>query len=90
VIVLREGYRVRLFTRNDWSDRYPWIFESALKIRTKQFVLDGEAVDIGVDGISDFAALQSRKYDYDGSPAPSTCRPATEMTCARLSLDTQG
>src|ERR1700761_5107175 len=59
LIVQREGKRVRLFTRNgyDWTARYPWIVESALKIKTTQFVLDGEAVVLGVDGISDFDAL---------------------------------
>ena len=31
----RDGDRVRLFTRNgyDWTKRYPWIVESALKHR---------------------------------------------------------
>ena len=28
---------------HDWSGRYPWIVESALKNRTSQFVVDGEA-----------------------------------------------
>jgi hypothetical protein len=46
LIVVREDQRVRVFTRNghDWSGRFPWIFESALKNRQKHFVLDGEAV----------------------------------------------
>jgi len=45
LIVARDGDRVRLFTRNghDWSNRYPWIVESALKNRHKQFAIDGEA-----------------------------------------------
>lgn len=61
--VERDGNRVRLFTKNaDWTDRYPWIVESALKNRQKQFILDGEAVVLGVDGISDFEALQFRKH----------------------------
>jgi len=33
--------------------------EAALKKRTKQFVIDGEAVILGVDGYSDFDALHS-------------------------------
>jgi bifunctional non-homologous end joining protein LigD len=37
--------------------------EAAREIRQKRFVLDGEAVILGVDGISDFNALHSRKYD---------------------------
>jgi len=34
----------------DWTKRYPWIAECALKNRIKQFVIDGEAVVLGVDG----------------------------------------
>ena len=54
LIVQRDGDRVRLFTRNgfDWSARYPVIVEAALRNRTKSFVIDGEAVLLGVDGIS--------------------------------------
>jgi ATP-dependent DNA ligase len=50
----REANRVRLFTRNgyDWTDRRPWIVEAALKNRHKRFVIDGEAVILGVGGIS--------------------------------------
>lgn len=61
----RDGDRVRLITRGgyNWTDRYPWIVEAARKIRQKRFVLDGEAVVLGVDGISDFDALHSRKHD---------------------------
>jgi len=42
---------VRLLTRNghDWTDRYPLIIESALRNRQTSFVLDGEAVLLGVD-----------------------------------------
>jgi ATP-dependent DNA ligase len=63
--VERDGDRVRLITRGgyDWSRRYPWIVESALKNRYKQFVIDGEAVILGVDGVSDFDALHSGKYN---------------------------
>jgi bifunctional non-homologous end joining protein LigD len=57
--------RVRLFIRNgyDWTSRYPLIVEAARRIRTKQFVLDGEAVLLGVDGISDFDELYSGKHN---------------------------
>src|SRR6185437_15215408 len=67
LIVHRDGDRVRLCTRNgyDWSHRYPWIVESALRNRTKQFVIDGEAVILGVDGNSDFDALHSGKQDNE-------------------------
>jgi bifunctional non-homologous end joining protein LigD len=65
--VERDGDRVRLFTRNgfDWTKRYSWIVEAALKNRIKQFVIDGEAVILGVDGIPDFNALHSHKHDHE-------------------------
>ena len=46
----RDGDRVRLLTRNghDWSSRYPWIAESALKHRSRHFVIDGDCSSIGV------------------------------------------
>jgi hypothetical protein len=43
--------------------RYPWITEAARKVRQKRFVLDGEAVILGVNGISDFNALHSGKHN---------------------------
>ena len=39
--------------------------EAARKIRQKRFVLDGEVVVLGVDGISDFDALHSRQHDEE-------------------------
>jgi bifunctional non-homologous end joining protein LigD len=56
LMVQREGERLRLFTRNghDWTDRYPRIVEAELRNRQTSFVIDGEAVLLGVDGISDF------------------------------------
>jgi bifunctional non-homologous end joining protein LigD len=63
--VYRDGKRVRLFTRNghDWTDRYPLIVEAALRNRIDSFVLDGEAVLIGVDGKPDFDGLHTRKFN---------------------------
>jgi ATP-dependent DNA ligase len=63
----RDGDRVRLITRGgyDWTRRCPWIAEAALKNRIKHFVLDGEAVILGVDGISDFNALHSGKHNEE-------------------------
>ena len=65
LIVQREDKRVRLFTRNghDWSGRFPLITEAALRNRNNSFVIDGEAVLLGVDGISDFNGLHSRRHD---------------------------
>jgi bifunctional non-homologous end joining protein LigD len=65
IIVVREGKRGRLLTRGgyDWANRYPLIVEAALRNRTPSFVIDGEAVLLGVDGISDFNGLHSRRHD---------------------------
>jgi bifunctional non-homologous end joining protein LigD len=67
LIVVREDKRVRLFTKNgnDWTGRFPWIVEAALKNRRKQFVIDGEAVILGVDGVPDFNALHSGGHDAE-------------------------
>jgi bifunctional non-homologous end joining protein LigD len=61
----REGDRVRLITRggHDWTRRFPWIAQAALRNRRKQFVIDGEAVILGVDGIADFNALHSGRQN---------------------------
>jgi ATP-dependent DNA ligase len=63
--VERDGARMRLISRNgyDRTARYPWVVEAALKNRHEQFVLDGEAVVLGVDGVADFNALHSRQHD---------------------------
>ena len=65
--VERQGKTERLFTRNghDWTKRFPWIVQAALKNREQHFVIDGEAVVLGVDGVSDFNALHSRKHDSE-------------------------
>jgi bifunctional non-homologous end joining protein LigD len=39
--------------------------EAALKNRHRQFVIDGEAVVLGVDGVADFNALHSRMNDEE-------------------------
>src|SRR6266850_8123686 len=66
LIVQRDGKRVRLWTRNghDWSDRFPLITEAVLRNRNSSFVIDGEAVLLGVDGQSDFNGLHSRRHDH--------------------------
>jgi ATP-dependent DNA ligase len=45
--------------------RFPWIGEAALKNRVRQFVIDGEAVVLGIDGISDFDAPHSGKHNEE-------------------------
>ena len=63
----RDGRGVRLMTRGgyNFADRYPWIVEAARKVGQTRFVLDGEAVVLGIDGVADFDALHSRKHDEE-------------------------
>jgi ATP-dependent DNA ligase len=44
---------------------FPWIVEAALKDRQKRFVLDGEAMILDVDGISDLNAPNSGKHNHE-------------------------
>ena len=62
LMVRRDGYRVRAFTRNghDWAARFPAIIASAAS--QGSFHLDGEAV-LGDDGAHDFRALRSRSRE---------------------------
>jgi bifunctional non-homologous end joining protein LigD len=74
LIVQRDGKRVGLFTRggHDWSDRYPPIVEAALRNRASSFVIDGEAVLLGVDGNSDLMACLPVSMTTRCSSMPST------------------
>nr|WP_245320448.1 hypothetical protein [Bradyrhizobium lablabi] len=77
-MVIREHKAVRLFTKSghDWSKRFPWIVESALRIRQQQFVLDGEAVLLGGDGRSHLSACIPVSMTTKSNSTPSTCWPA--------------
>lgn len=63
----RDGARVRLITRGgyDWTKRFPWIVQAALENRQSNFVIDGEAVILGIDGRSDFNALHSNRQNEE-------------------------
>jgi bifunctional non-homologous end joining protein LigD len=65
--VERDVRAVRLITRggHDWTRRFPWIVEAALRNRSPRFVIDGEAVILGVNGISDFNALHAGKQNVE-------------------------
>jgi len=63
--IVRDGKDVRLLSRSglDWTWRFPWIVETALKMRQSQFVIDGEICVLDVQGISDFDGLHSNKHN---------------------------
>jgi hypothetical protein len=92
LIIQRDGRRVRLFTRNghDWSDRFPLITEAALRNRNSSFVIDGEAVLLGVDGRSDFNGLHSQSNAPPSAPADPINRTATIHRCSWPYSDSSG
>ena len=65
MVLIREQDRVRLLSRSghDWAWRFPLIVTAALKLRQEHFVLDGETVVLGLDGVSDFTALHSGRHN---------------------------
>lgn len=65
--IVRDGKKVRLLSKSglDWAWRFPWIVETALKIRQQQFIIDGEICVLDVQGISDFDALHSNKCNEE-------------------------
>jgi hypothetical protein len=67
LIVRHDGDAVRLFTRrrHDWTDRYPAIAAAAVKLRSRSFTIDGEAVVVGVDGVAVFDPLHRRQRAAD-------------------------
>jgi hypothetical protein len=65
MMLIREQGRVRLISRggHDWARRFPPIVTAALKLHQEHFVLDGETVVLGPDGVSDFTALHSGRHN---------------------------
>jgi ATP-dependent DNA ligase len=61
----RDAASVRLLTRNgiDWAARYPQISEAATALQVRSFLLDGEAVACGGDGMPVFDRLRYRRQD---------------------------
>jgi bifunctional non-homologous end joining protein LigD len=56
---------VRLITCNghDWTGRFPLIAEAAGTLRARSFLIDGEAVACGRDGVPSFDRLRYRRGD---------------------------
>jgi bifunctional non-homologous end joining protein LigD len=57
LIVRRDDDTVRLFTRRGLTNRYPAITRAAVWMRARSFILDGEAVVCGTDGVAVFDDL---------------------------------
>jgi bifunctional non-homologous end joining protein LigD len=65
--LVRDGKDVKVLSRSglDWTWRFPWIVETALKIRRTRFVIDGEICVLDLQGISDFNALHSNRHNEE-------------------------
>ncbi|MCW2195005.1 bifunctional non-homologous end joining protein LigD [Bradyrhizobium elkanii] len=63
----RDGNIVRVNSKSglDWTWRFPWIVESALRLPVTQFAIDGEICVLDVRGISDFDALHSNRHNEE-------------------------
>jgi ATP-dependent DNA ligase len=64
-MVRRDPAGIRLITRNghDWSGRFPLIVEAAGALKVRSFLIDGEAVACGSDGMPNFDRLRYRRGD---------------------------
>ncbi|WP_316207431.1 RNA ligase family protein [Bradyrhizobium sp. SZCCHNR3118] len=65
--VIRDGNDVKLLSKTglDWTWRFPWIAEVALKMKMKHFIIDGEICVMDVQGYSDFNALHSGRHNAE-------------------------
>lgn len=63
--VVRDGPDVKLLSRSglDWTWRFPFIVETARKMRQTRFIIDGEICVLDVKGVSDFNALHSNRHN---------------------------
>ena len=61
----RDPAGVRLLTRNgnDWTPRYPLIFEAVNRLKVRSCLIDGEAVCCDDDGLPTFQKLRLRRDD---------------------------
>jgi ATP-dependent DNA ligase len=67
LMALREGARVRLFTRNghDWADRYPVIVEAVGALNVNSCLIDGEVIVPDASGLARFDLLRSRRHEAE-------------------------
>jgi hypothetical protein len=65
--VERQGKSVRLITRggHDWTKRFPWIAEAALKSGEAISLSTAKAVVLCLHGLPDFNALHSGKHNSE-------------------------
>ena len=63
LMVRRDPAGVRLLTRNgnDWTPRYPLIFEAVNRLKVRSCLIDGEAVCCDDDGVAVFQKLRRQR-----------------------------
>ena len=64
LMVRRDVASVRLFTRNgiDWSGRFPLIVQAISALKARSFLIDGEAIAFGDNGLASFVLLPGRGF----------------------------
>src|SRR6516225_2458897 len=84
LLVHRAGDRVRLLTRNghDWTRRYPWIVEAALKNRTQSLSLMVRRWCLASTACPTLTPCILGSMTSRCSSMPSTCWPWMAKTCA--------
>jgi bifunctional non-homologous end joining protein LigD len=104
MIVHQDGPTMRLYSRNacDWTVRLAAIAAAAEMIKAKRFTIDGEAVVLGPDGLSQFEELSRREaartailyafdlIERDGEDLRNHPFLERKAALARLLLDTEG
>jgi bifunctional non-homologous end joining protein LigD len=65
IIALRNEDHVRLFTRNgyDFAVRIPKVVAAVESLPVRSFMIDGEAIAVNEDGLSDFDLLRYRRHE---------------------------
>jgi len=65
ILARRDRDRVRLFTRNgyDFTARFPKLAAAVAALPVQSCVVDGEAIVVNRDGLSDFDLLRYRHHD---------------------------
>jgi bifunctional non-homologous end joining protein LigD len=65
IIARKSGAQVRLYSRpgNDLTDRFPLIVETLANLRTRSYIIDGEAVACDDNGLPVFDRIRYRRHD---------------------------
>jgi ATP-dependent DNA ligase len=65
--IVRDGRDVQLLSKSglDWARRFPFVVETAMKMKQQRFIIDGEICVLDVQGVSDFDALHSNRHNEE-------------------------